>query len=160
MSPDQVAAVAATIVREAGRYGLDPWLVYAVIRRESNFNPGERGAAGEIGLMQILPSTAWWINGHLIGRAGLQLSSLLDPSLNVDFGTAYLAELLRENGGDLARALTAYNSGSSWAAPNRYALEVLAILAAARRQFEPAEPLAGPGGAPASPPPRPAPAGS
>ncbi|MDI3316726.1 MAG: lytic transglycosylase domain-containing protein [Bacillota bacterium] len=154
MGPGEVSLVAETIVREGRRHQLDPWLIYAVIRHESGFNPEARGAAGEIGLMQILPSTARWIHRNLMGGGELQLSALFDPVTNVRYGTAYLARLIRQNGGDVALALTAYNAGSTWAAPSGYALAVLTIVDRVHHRLEtPAPPAAAPARSdPPSPP--------
>ena len=89
------------IRREAGRYGLDPNLVEAVIATESNFNPWAVSSKGARGLMQLMPSTA--------RRFGVK--NIHDPSENIQGGTQYLRYLLDLFGGDLVLALAAYNAG-------------------------------------------------
>lgn len=108
--------IAAAVRREAARHGLDPVLVAAVIRIESRFDPAAVGGAGEIGLMQILPSTL----PFAARAAGLPLPTAEEaflPETNVILGTAYLAEnlrLVRRSAPDAdatALALISYNRG-------------------------------------------------
>jgi soluble lytic murein transglycosylase-like protein len=89
------------IRREAGRYGLDPNLVEAVIATESNFNPWAVSSKGARGLMQLMPSTA--------RRFGVK--NIHDPSENIQGGVQYLRYLLDLFGGDLVLTLAAYNAG-------------------------------------------------
>lgn len=78
----------------AARYGVDPALIKAVIRRESHFRPHARGAAGELGLMQVTDAAAQeWAESA--GVYPLPETHLLDPRTNVLAGTWYLARLLR-----------------------------------------------------------------
>jgi len=109
MTRSEIAEVAATIVAEAERYGLDPNLVVAVIHVESRFDPSAYSSAGAIGLMQILPTTG----AELASRAGLPWQgpkTLFDPVQNVRLGTAYLKEL-SDRYGSTRVALAAYNWG-------------------------------------------------
>lgn len=89
------------IWRTAEKHQVDGLLVAAVIEAESGFTPDAVSPKGAVGLMQLLPST-----GGLYGSP-----DLLDASTNLDVGTRYLSRLLREFGGDLERALAAYNAG-------------------------------------------------
>ena len=73
------------IIREAGRTGLDPALIDAVMAIESNYQVNTMGAAGEIGLMQVLPSTA-----KLLGFRGDD-AELAEPATNIRLGATYLA---------------------------------------------------------------------
>jgi soluble lytic murein transglycosylase len=101
--------LARTIVREAERNGLDPLLVVAVIHSESSFNPYAQSKVGARGLMQVMPDTGRWLlkrRGEKLGR----VSNLFDMELNVQLGTAYLAELKRKFG-TVEGALVAYNAG-------------------------------------------------
>lgn len=103
---------------EAEAQGLDLALVLAVIQKESTFNPKARSAAGAVGLMQLLPSTARWL--------GLRdTSQLTTPAVNIKYGVKYLKFLWGEFGdmapaelapADLARkasrmSIAAYNAG-------------------------------------------------
>ncbi len=90
--------------------GLDPYLVFGVIRAESRFRPHVVSRAGAIGLMQITPDTGEWIAGKL-GASGFAPDDLFRPETNVRFGTWYLRYLLDRFGGDLDSALRAYNAG-------------------------------------------------
>lgn len=126
-------AIAGAITLEAGRRGIDPWLVYSVVAVESGFEPRSVGSAGERGLMQVLPSTARAVAARHFGES-LHRDQLFDPHTNIRIGTAYLAELLAVSKGDPARALTAYNTGGIRGAPNGYARRVLARY----RQVSPA----------------------
>lgn len=106
------SAIATTILQESRRFSFDPLLILAVIEQESRFHPAARGTSGELGLMQLKPSTARWLSRKFSftwkGRR-----SLLDPSINIRFGTAYLA-LLRERFESRTQLyLAAYNSGVS-----------------------------------------------
>ena len=91
---------------------LDPYLVASLIRQESLFDAEIRSSANAVGLMQILPSTGSGLaSRHGIG--GFDASQLVDPTTNVTLGTAYLRELLDRYGGNLPRALAAYNAGEN-----------------------------------------------
>ena len=107
-------ALAAAVAEEAVRAGVDPLLLAAVAGGESDWNPFARGSSGELGLLQLLPSTARW-TAPLAGVRIPEAADLLDPRLNARLGAAYLAYLLREFGGDETATLTAYNRGPAGA---------------------------------------------
>jgi len=90
--------------------GLDPYLVFGVIRAESRFRARIVSHAGAIGLMQVTPQTGEWIAGKL-GASEFSPDDLYEPETNVRFGTWYLRYLLDRFDGDLDSALLAYNAG-------------------------------------------------
>ena len=91
----------------AQRYGVDPELFVRLVERESNFNPAARGAAGEIGLTQIMAET-----GLNPGFGVTPIQDRLDPVDNLRFGAEYLSKLVDYYGGDYGKALMAYNGGA------------------------------------------------
>jgi soluble lytic murein transglycosylase len=93
----------------AGRAGLDPYLVAAVVREESSYYPRAVSRAGARGLMQLMPATARPM-ADLRGLAFEGGSLLDDPRANLDMGASFLAGLLKEFG-DPRLALAAYNAG-------------------------------------------------
>ena len=100
------------LLRWAERRGLDPWLVVAVVRVESNFSPTAVSERGAVGLMQLLPDTARWV-AQQAGERDFFPDLLYDPEVNIRLGTWYLAYLLEAFGGREALALAAYNAGKS-----------------------------------------------
>lgn len=100
----------AGIIREqAVAKQLDPALIAAVIYAETKFDP-RPSAAGAQGLMQILPSTAYYL-AHLSGGVSFTASDLADPSVNVAYGSYYLRYLLDHYAGNEMLAVAAYNGG-------------------------------------------------
>lgn len=95
---DDLKALATAAAR---RHGLDPALVLAVVKVESGFRPEAVSPKGAQGLMQLMPATA----------AGLGVENALDPAQNLDGGARHLAALVVRYGGDLKKALAAYNAG-------------------------------------------------
>jgi soluble lytic murein transglycosylase-like protein len=93
----------ALAARVAHRHGLDPDLVLAVVGVESAFRPEAVSPKGAQGLMQLMPETS----------AALGVPDALDPAANLDAGVRHLGALLTLYGGDVARALAAYNAGES-----------------------------------------------
>lgn len=93
------------IEKEAVQAGLAPEIAEAVMAVESGYNPGAIGGVGEIGLMQILPSTA-----RMLGFSGT-LADLAVPETNIHYGVMYLAKAWRLAGGDLCTAAMKYRAG-------------------------------------------------
>jgi soluble lytic murein transglycosylase-like protein len=98
-SPDEIDA---SIVMAAARHNVDPNLVRAVVKVESNFNSNAVSRKGAMGLMQLMPSTA----------RSLNVKNPFDPQQNVDAGVRHLKRLLENYGGDVNLTLAAYNAGS------------------------------------------------
>lgn len=100
------------IVRgHAENYDLDAALLAAVIYRESKFDADARSSEGALGLMQLLPDTAEGIALNT-GGSRFRVGDLLDPEINVRYGSFYLRRLLRKYG-DERLALAAYNAGQT-----------------------------------------------
>ena len=95
----------AIIEREAVAEGLPPAVLDAVMAVESRYNPAVVGMDGEIGLMQVMPSTA-----RMLGFSGT-LQELALPEINIHYGTKYLAGAWRRAGGDLCTATMKYRAG-------------------------------------------------
>ena len=107
---------APEIAAAARRNGLDPLLVRSVIFQESRFDPFARGRAGEVGLMQVLPSGAAAEWARVNGKPAPDVTELLNPETNLKIGCWYLARGMRRyakyrQGAELALAL--YNAGES-----------------------------------------------
>lgn len=100
----------ASIIREqAAQKDLDPALIAAVIYAESKFEP-RPSSAGAQGLMQILPTTAYYL-AHLSGGTRFTAGDLATPSINLAYGSYYLRYLLDHYNGDEMLAVAAYNAG-------------------------------------------------
>ncbi len=109
------AAFPAEVAASTRRTGIDPYLLLAVMRRESLFKADARSAAGAVGLMQLLPATARRA-ALVLGRPPLTDQDLTVPATAIDLGAWYLAELLGRFG-DAPLAAAAYNAGPRVAAP-------------------------------------------
>ncbi len=90
--------------------GLDPYLVYSVMRTESLFRPEAVSPVGARGLMQLMPQTARWI-GRKDRRARLHARRYSRPEANIWLGAWYIRFLLDHYRGEVARTLGAYNAG-------------------------------------------------
>ena len=90
----------------ADRYGVDPEVYNRLIAKESGWDPSAKGAAGEIGLVQIMKET-----GIQPGMGVTPIQDRADPVDNLRFGAENLGALIEEFGGDYTKALQAYNGG-------------------------------------------------
>jgi soluble lytic murein transglycosylase len=99
------------VVGHAENYRLEPNLLAAVIYQESKFEADAVSSSGAVGLMQLLPATAQGIADRT-GGTGWHERDLVDPELNVRYGSWYLRHLL-DKYDDEETALAAYNAGQS-----------------------------------------------
>lgn len=111
------------VVRWSDEHGVDPYLVASVALHESRFRPGIVSEAGAVGLMQLMPDTARWLDARHRDKdpAEVDLRSVDD---NIRLGSLYLAELLRLYEEDEVTALAAYNAGpgvvARWSAGRKF----------------------------------------
>lgn len=108
LSASEVSRAALAVCEEAEALGMDPLLVVALMRIESNYNHLAVSPVGAEGLMQVMPETAAWTAEHY----GLEWpdGNSFDPILNVRIGVRYLGELERHFDRP-EHILTAYNRG-------------------------------------------------
>ena len=118
-------------------YDIDPQLILAVIKVESNGQPRARSSAGALGIMQILPSTGKDIAAEL-GESWTGSGMLFNVDINIRFGTYYLRFLFNRFN-SMQQALAAYNWGPGYIEtrirnklelPSEYPIKVLAALPA------------------------------
>ena len=101
-----------TLDRDSRENNLDPFLVGALIRQESEFNPKVISYAHAYGLMQVEPSTGRELARRLKIK-GFRTTDLLAPDRNMQLGTYYFRSLLNQLNGEVELALAAYNAGKS-----------------------------------------------
>lgn len=122
LAPEQYQML---IAQTAHRHRLDPRLIASVVTVETKWDPDAVGSYGELGLMQVLPSTGGW----LAGRMGLTEYNLADPQTSLEFGSYYLSMLVEEYGNPQV-ALAVYNGGpraaEGWES-NIYMRKVMAV---------------------------------
>lgn len=98
------------VYKYAEEYEVDPILVFAIIKAESNFNPNVVSSSNAIGLMQLMDATAEEIAGKLDINF-MKKASLYNPELNIQLGTKYFSDLMKQYNDNYLLALTAYNAG-------------------------------------------------
>ena len=91
-----------TVLEAANRYQVDPAIILAIIKAESNYDLYAVSRAGAVGLMQLMPRTA----------RELGVRNIFNPEQNIHGGVKYFSQLLNKFSGDHALALAAYNAGS------------------------------------------------
>lgn len=100
------------ITASASAHGVDPYLVAAVIRSESSWDPEASSHQGARGLMQLMPETAQdMVSKGLVDGRRYSYENLEDPAINIEYGCAYLSYLLTYFNGATDRAIAAYNAG-------------------------------------------------
>lgn len=98
------------VYKYSKEYNVDPILVFAIIKAESNFNPDVVSSSKAIGLMQLMDTTAEEISRNLQINFK-EGSTLYNPELNIKLGTKYFSNLIKVYNNNYLLALTAYNAG-------------------------------------------------
>lgn len=103
-------AYADFVIPESRQRGLDPYLVFSLMRQESLFDEHVVSSASAYGLMQLLPSTARRV-AHQAGVGAIEPEDLYRAEINVKLGTSYLAQLAKRFDNDPVLMLAGYNAG-------------------------------------------------
>lgn len=109
-------------IRGQGAKGVDPYLVAAIIREESQYDWRAVSQVGAIGLMQVMPGTANTVAQRL-GLPAVGREDLFDQETNVRIGVRYVEQLLEQFSGNVAYTIASYNAGplavGNWIAQHR-----------------------------------------
>ena len=109
-------------IKGEGARGVDPYLVAAIIREESQYDWRAVSRVGAIGLMQVMPGTANTV-AHRLGLPAVGRDDLFDQGTNIRIGVHYVEQLLEQFSGNVAYAIASYNAGpmavGSWIALHR-----------------------------------------
>lgn len=97
------------VMKYSREYDIDPLLVYAIIKTESNFDPEAVSNAGALGLMQITPETFDWAKNKM-GAAARPAGDILDPETNIQYGV-YIFSCHFKEFQNLRLAAAAYHAG-------------------------------------------------
>ncbi|MBI5643274.1 MAG: transglycosylase SLT domain-containing protein [Deltaproteobacteria bacterium] len=97
-------------IKEKAPGNADPYLVAAVMREESHFNPKAVSPVGALGLMQIMPYTARFVAKEL-KKEGFDSKELFNPELNIELGSWYLTHLAERFDNNLVLTIAGYNAG-------------------------------------------------
>ncbi len=97
------------VEKYSNEYNIDPYMVYAIIKAESNFNENAKSSSNAIGLMQIMENTAI----ETADKMNLQVTEedLFNPELNIKLGLKYFTNLLDKYNNNYYLAIIAYNAG-------------------------------------------------
>ena len=97
------------VEKYAKEYNIDKYMVYAIIKSESNFEENAKSASNAIGLMQIMETTAI----ETANKMGLEVTEkdLFEPELNINIGLKYFTYLLNQYNNNYPLAIIAYNAG-------------------------------------------------
>lgn len=98
-------ALAEQIVDAAEEHGIEPDVAFGLVATESGFKRTARSHVGAVGLAQLMPATARWL------EPGTTRNDLEDPETNLRLGFRYLRDMIEKYEGDTELALTAYNRG-------------------------------------------------
>lgn len=98
------------VYKYSQEYNIDPNLVFAIIKTESNFNPDAGSHAGALGLMQLMPDTFDWLQQYKNGEITMDTAQLYNPEINIQYGCIFL-EFLLEKYTVEETAVAAYNAG-------------------------------------------------
>ncbi|HEY5594215.1 MAG TPA: transglycosylase SLT domain-containing protein, partial [Nitrospiria bacterium] len=98
------------VKRQAPKTAADPYLVAAVTREESAFDPKAVSKVGALGLMQLMPFTGEWV-AKRVGLKSFRPDLLLDEATNILLGAWYLQHLVEQFNGNVVLAVASYNAG-------------------------------------------------
>jgi soluble lytic murein transglycosylase len=121
------------IERFSFKNGINPAWAFGIMRQESIYVPDIRSSAGATGLMQLMPATAQMM-ARKVGRGSN--FNITDPETNIDLGTAYLANMLENFGGNYVLATAAYNAGPGRARAWQHLVELPADIWIERIPFQ------------------------
>ena len=99
------------VKKYANEYNVDEYLIYAIIKAESNFKEDVVSNSNAKGLMQLMDSTADEVASNIITDTTFESNMLFDAKTNIKIGTKYLSELLQKYDGNYYLAVAAYNAG-------------------------------------------------
>jgi soluble lytic murein transglycosylase-like protein len=97
--------LAQRIHTAAAEHGIEPDVAFGLVRAESSFRTSATSVVGAVGLMQLMPATARWL------QPGITRAQMRDPDTNLNLGFGYLRQLIDKYNGDVDLALVAYNRG-------------------------------------------------
>ncbi len=99
------------VEKYAAEYNVPEYVIYAIIKVESDFDADAESRVGARGLMQMMPATFEWLTGEEHLGENLSKSALFEPEVNIKYGVYYFNYLYQKFDRNINTALAAYNGG-------------------------------------------------